>query len=1074
MKKALLLMIAILVASIGSATAQNLTVQGTVVAEKDGSPIAGAYVLVSGTTIGTITDGQGQFSISGVPSDSKEVIVTFLGMTTVSAPVQAGPIKIVMHEDATYLDDVVVVAFGATTKEAFTGSATVVKSDELARRQTTDVTNALVGKVAGLQLRGNSGQPGSSSGSINIRGLSSMYADIQPLVIVDGSPYTASLTNIPQSDIESVTVLKDAASAALYGARGAAGVIIITTKTGKSKEAVINVDMKWGVNSKALQDYDLVTDPGEYYEAYYAQLYNKYFYGDGMLHEQADLQANQQMLKNLQYNVFSYPEGENLIVNGKLNPKATLGRKVTYNDTDYWMMPDNWTDAAYKNSLRQEYNLSINGGTDRSNYYMSLGYLNEDGIVDHSNFQRVSARIKADYNAKKWLKVGANLGFVHSDQNQNSNWGTDAGAANLFAYTSSIGAIYPIYVRTVDADGNVSIKKDQYGNPAYDYGVAATGYGVTRPYLSTGNPLGANNYNKYVTGGNQLNANAFADILFTDYLKMSINSTVIWGNSTTSSFGNMFYGSSAASGGEISKAASEGFRTNNVQTLTYFDSFGSHNVTAMLGHEYYNAKTKNLSAHAKGMFTPEIQEIGAAATKDDSNSYSTEYNVEGFFVSAQYDYANKYYASVSFRRDATSYFAPENRWGNFWSVGGAWIISKENFMQNTAWVDLLKFKASVGQQGNDSIGSYNYVDIYKLSKATDTSMSAAFAQKGNPDITWETTTNTNVGLEFSFFQGRLSGGLDVYNKKTTDLLFWTSIPESSGSRGMYDNIGDIRNYGVELSLNASLVRTNLVDWSVFGNLSHNKTRILTLPPSKILDGGFSESANGYLAYYYREGGELNNYYAPCYAGVDELGKAMFYKDVVKVDAEGKETVIEKGTTTYDFNDATKYEHGSILPKVFGGFGTELRIAGFDLSLMFDYQIGGKVFDMYYQGVVGSSENAQGAGTAIHKDWKKAWSPTNTSSNLPRWQYGDSFSAASSDLFLTDASYLNFQSFMVGYTIPEKLFRNKCKMRVYAAGENLWFWSARKGLDPRYAFEGNLNVLSYSPVRTISGGIQFTF
>lgn len=1059
--------------SIGLAMSQEKEITGIVVSEA-GEPLVGAYIIIEDANIGTMTIETGEFKLGNVPVDAKKIIVSMLGMQTKVVDITPGPMKVVLATDAEYLDDVVVVAFGATTREAFTGSATVVKSDELANRQVTDVTSALVGKVAGFQLRGGSGQPGASSGSINIRGISSMYAGTEPLVIVDGSPYTASLTNIPQSDIESVTVLKDAASAALYGARGASGVIIITTKKGKSKDAVVNVDMKWGINSRAIQDYDLVTDPGEYYEAYYSQLYNKYFYGDGMSQADADLMANEQLLTNLKYNVFSYPETENLIVNGKLNPNATLGRKVSYDGTDYWMTPDSWIDEAYRNSLRQEYNVSLNGASNRSSYYFSLGYLNEDGIVHHSNFERISARAKADYQAKKWLKIGTNIGFIHSVQNQNSNWGTDASSANLFAYTSSIGAIYPVYVRVIDGDGNISIKKDEYGNPAYDYGVAETGYGVTRPYLSTGNPLGANNYNKYGVVGNQLNANAFADILFTDFLKMSINSTVIWGNTGTSSFGNMFYGSSAASGGEIAKAMNEGFRTNNVQTLTYFDSFGSHNVTAMIGHEYYNAKTKYLYAHAKGMFSPDIPEIGAAATKDSSNSYSTEYNVEGFFLSAQYDYANRYYASVSFRRDATSYFAPANRWGNFWSVGGAWIVSKEGFMQNAGWIDQLKLKASIGQQGNDDIGSYNYVDLYKLSKATDTSMSAAFAQKGNPDISWETTTNFNVGVEFSLLQGRLSGNVDFYNKHTSDLLFWTSIPESSGSRGMYDNIGDIRNRGVELSLNAVLLRTRLVDWSIFGNASHNRTKILKLPPSKILEGGFEESPNRYLTYYYKEGGELNNYYAPCYAGVDELGQAMFYKDLEVTNDDGTITTIEKGTKTYDFNDATKYEHGSILPKVFGGFGTDLRIGNFDLSLMFDYQIGGKVYDMYYQSVIGSSENAQGAGQAIHKDWKKAWSPTNTASSLPRWQYGDAFNTASSDLFLTSASYLNFQSFMVGYTVPEKLFKNKCKMRVYVAGENLWFWSARKGLDPRYTYEGNLNVLSYSPVRTISGGIQFTF
>ena len=329
-------------------------------------------------------------------------------------------------------------------------------------------------------------------------GISSMYANTDPLIIVDGAPYSSSLSSIAQSDIESVTVLKDAASAALYGARGASGVIIVTTKRNTSKDAVINVDMKWGVNSRAIQDYDVITDPGAYYEAGYAQLYNRYFYGQGMSAEAANLNANTEMLKGLSYNVFSYPEGEQLIgMDGKLNPNATLGRKISGNNQEYWLQPDDWTDAAYKTSLRQEYNVSVNGGTEKSNYYTSVGYLNQDGIVDNSGFERITARVKADYQARKWLKLGANIGFQHSTQEMDAGLGTSTYSNNLFYYTSMIAPIYPIYVRTIDADGNIRIATDQYGHKAYDYGVAATGYGISRPFGQTGNPLGSNQYNKY-------------------------------------------------------------------------------------------------------------------------------------------------------------------------------------------------------------------------------------------------------------------------------------------------------------------------------------------------------------------------------------------------------------------------------------------------------------------------------------------------------------------------------------------------------------------------------------------------
>ena len=1063
-RKIVLSIIAVLAVSF-AAIAQNKQVTGTVV-DGAGAPIVGASVSVENSTVGTITGANGDFKLAAPANGT--LVVSFIGYKEAKVAIAGKTnFNIVLEDDTQAIDDVIVVAFGTAKKEAFTGSAAVVKSTELEKRQTSNVMNALVGQVAGLQMRGSTGQPGSSAGSVNIRGINSMYAGTDPLIIVDGAPFSASLSNIPQSDIESVTVLKDAASAALYGARGAAGVIIVTTKRGRSQDAIINVDMKWGVNSRALRDYDLITDPAEYYEAYYAQLYNNYYYGQGQTAAAAAQNANNKMLSDLQYNVFSYPDDENLIVDGKINPKATLGRKITYNGEDFYLTPDDWTDEAYKNSLRQEYNVSLNGGNDRSSYYMSLGYLNEDGIVDNSNYERISARLKGDYQAKKWLKVGGNVGFVHSMQSQNSNWGTSASAGNLFGYTSRVAPIYPVYIRTFDENGKPMIKIDEYGNKAYDFGVAANGYGVTRPYLSTGNPLGENQYNKADTNGNQLNGTFTADVDITPFLKANVTSTVTWGQSNAMSFGNLYYGTPANAGGYIGKSSTSSLRTNNVQTLTYYDTFGKHNVNVMAGHEYYHTKTQYLYAHARGMFSPDIPEINAAATKDDSSSYTSAYNVEGYFLTAQYDYDGKYFLSGSYRRDASSYFAKENRWGDFWSVGAAWLINKEGFMSNATWIDMLKFKASVGQQGNDSIDAWAYIDLYDLVASGEKSMSTTFSRKGNPDITWETTTNFNTGIEFSFWRGRLSGSVDAYYKKTSDLLFWVSIPESSGTRGVYDNIGDIRNAGVEVNLTGALVRTKTVDWTVSANFAHNSTKVLTLPESKIdpTTGGFNEGS-----YFYREGGPMYNYYTVEYAGLDDKGQAMFWTDAT--DENGNK--VERGAKTYDYNTATRYQQGSILPKLFGGFGTNLRVGNFDMSVTFDYQLGGKVFDGYYQSVISPAEGSGDAGQNIHKDWVKSWSPNNTDSDMPRWQYSDSYGGASTTRFLVSASYLNFQSFTVGYTVPQKLFSNKLKLRVYAAGENLWFWSARQGLDPRYSYSGNGAVTSYSPIRTISGGVQLTF
>ena len=1074
MKERLTMLLACLFLYVGGVIAQT-QVNGTVVSQDDGQPVIGATVQVPGTNVGTVTDMNGRFSLQ-LPSGKKNIRVTYVGMEPLE--VSARPnMRIVLTSDKQALDEVIVVAYGTTTKSAFTGSAAVVNAEDLQVHTTSNVANALVGSVAGLQMRGSSGAPGAQQGKINIRGISSLYAETDPLVIVDGAPYEASLSNIPPSDIESVSVLKDAASAALYGARGAAGVIIITTKKGKSQEAVVNVDVKFGSNSRAVQDYDVIKSPAEFYENFYTQM-NNYFLSRNYSPEQANASANRNMLNILGYNVYTIPEGQTLVgLNGKVNPNATLGRSYVYNGETYYMQPDDWTDLAYKNALRQEYTVSMNAANDRGSFYTSVGYLNEGGIIEYSGYERLSARLRADYQVKKWMKVGANVSYVHSHTSSNPNMSTDWGSTNLMYYTSFVAPIYPVYVRTVDAAGNPIIRTDGNGNPQYDYGVAATNYGVGRAFLQTGNPLGSNRYNQNINSGNQFNGNIYVDINITPNLKLNNTSTAILGQNTESIYDNALYGPKVSVNGELRKYQNNGLRTNNVQTLSFHKDIAESNVNVLIGHEYYNAKTYYLEAKSRGLFSPDIQEINASANKFDASGYRTEYNVEGFFLSAQYNFREKYFASASFRRDATSYFAPENRWGNFWSVGGAWIISKEPFMAGASFVDMLKLKASIGQQGNDSIGSYRYTDLYELTNSGTYSMSPSFAALGNPKITWETTTNANLGLEFSLYQGRISGGVDVYSKKVKNQLFWLSVPESAGARGMYGNAGDLRNNGVELSLNVQPIRTKLVQWDIDFNIAHNSTKILSLPESKLVDpengvNGYSESSQ-----WLKIGGPLYNAFYHSYAGVNEKGEALYYVDSTLKDETGKVITNRPATlkdeTTTNPNLASYYELGSLLPKVFGGLGTSVRIGNFDASVNFDYQIGGKVYDSRYQNFMGPWADEGDAGSTFHVDWVKSWTVNNASSDVPRWYYSDQYANASSDRWLTDASYLNFQSFTVGYTL-NNVIKGLSKIRIYAAGENLGFWSARKGLDPRYSYTGNTYVAVYSPVRTISGGVQITF
>ena len=1067
--------LAVLIGSV--AYAQNITVTGSVKDSSTDEFVPFASIQLKGTMTGASTDADGLFTMT-VPADGV-LVFSSLGYHTLEVPVDGKKtFNVILDPDTQVLSETIVVAFGTSTKEAFTGSAKVLNEEKLAQSQVSNVTNALAGQVAGVQLVSSSGAPGSNA-SIRVRGISSINAGLEPLIIVDGAPFDGEMNNIAPSDIESMTVLKDAASNALYGARGANGVIMITTKRGKQGQAVVSFDAKVGVNTNALQEYETISDPRAYYEQHYKSLYNYYTAADGLSlsADEAYMRANENLFNaaagGLGYQTYTIPAGQYAIGrNGRFNPAATEG----YVLGDHLIKADDWADEVYRNGVRQEYTLTVSGAQDKMSFYASMSYLDNQGITEKSDHQRLSARLKGDYQAKKWLKIGANMSYTKFEFNSLGNNGNDSSTANIWAYTSQIAPIYPLYIR--NADG--SQYYDVNGIAVLDHGNGNLNNGgipgTSRPFITDANPVLANKYNTNNSEGNALSAQGYIDVNIIKGLTLTVNASATLDETRSNYVYNPYYGQFRSTGGTVSVGHGRSYAWNSQQLLNYSRTFGDHNVGVLLGHEYYNNRYYVVGGSKSQMFSQDNKELdGAVVDGQSAYSYQTQYNNEGYFARAQYDYKERYFVSGSFRRDASSRFHTSNRWGNFWSAGAAWIVSKEDWF-NASWMNELKVKASIGSQGNDSIGSYRYTDIFQI-VPSDGKISTLFASKGNPDITWETNTNFNAGIEFGFLNNRITGGIEYFNRMTTDMLFPTPVAPSQGYSSVYKNVGDMNNYGVEGDFHFNLVNTKNVQWDINLNASYLKNRVVSLADNVKDSKAYDKDGNEYEgftsgSFFVAEGSSMYSWYLYDFAGVDPAtGKSLWWKNTQ--DEEGNVTGRE---TTDDYSEATKYMTGvTTLAPVFGGFGTSLSAYGFDFSINFTYQVGGKQYDSTYATFMYSPTSSQ-TGYNFHKDLLNAWTPQNQSLEIPRFQYADSYSNASSTRFLTSASYLNLQNINVGYTLPAKFTRKflVSSLRLYVSAENLWYWSARKGFDPRQSFSSSTTASNYSPMRTISGGITVKF
>ena len=1071
MKRKLMLLLACLFVGIGLVTAQTQTITGVVISEEDGQPVIGASVLVKGTQLGTITGVDGDFTLPNVPSSAKTLRVSYIGMQTQEVGIKPN-VKIIMKPDTEMLEEVMVVAFGTAKKSAFTGSATVVSAEKLEQSQVTSVTDALAGAVPGVTLTSNNGAPGASA-SIKIRGFSSLNAGNDPLIIVDGAPYSGDLSNINPNDVESMTVLKDAASNALYGARGANGVIIITTKRANmSGEAKVTFDAKWGANTRALKKYDVITDPAMYYEMHYGAMKNYYMNQMNMSDQAAWIEANNNLFGSnggLGYNVFTVPEGQYLIgQNGKLNPYATLGRVVNYKGRDYLLTPDDWDKVGSRTGLRQEYNFSISAANEKSSFYVSLGYLGNEGITEGSDLKRLTGRLKADYQAKKWMKVGANMSYARFDSNSLGNNGASTSTANVWAFTTQMAPIYPAYVR--NADGSIMLDGNGIGMMDYGSGINA---GMQRPFIPDANPIQDNKLNTRNAEGNALSGNAFVDITPLPGLKVTINGTFNLDETRWTYVYNPYYGQFDSTGGTVSKSHQRDYDYNLQQLVSYATSFGDNNFDILLGHEYYDYRLNYLGASKSKMFSQDNHELdGAVIDGQAATSYKRRRNNEGYFGRLQYNFDERIFGSASLRRDASSRFHPDYRWGTFWSVGGAWLINKESWFY-APWVQELKIKASVGSQGNDNIGDFRYTDVFDIINS-DNKVGTAFYSKGTKDITWETNTNFNIGAEFQLWN-RVTGSIEYYRRKTSDMLFSFSVAPSLGYSSYFDNVGNMVNSGVEMDFNVNILNTRNFTWDVNLNISTLKNRLTMLDPDKQISTEYAADGKGYKGYssgnfFIAEDLPMFTWRMKEYAGVNEDGESLWYRNTK--DEEGNVTGRE---TTKTYADADYYitEETSI-PKVYGGFGTKLKVYGVDFGINFTYQIGGKQYDGTYAYFMSSPSGS--AGSNYHKDLLNAWTPENTGSNIPRFQLNDQYSAAASTRFLTNASFLNIQNINVGYTLPSRWTKKMAisSLRLYMSAENVFYWSKRKGFDPRQSYNETTNATYYSPMRTISGGVTFEF
>ena len=1057
MKRSLFSMLILLFVGLQSIYAQNREVSGVVTSADDGLSIPGVSVIVKGTTIGTTTDFDGKFALS-VPADATMVEFSFVGMQTQSLPITDAPMKVVMQSESIGVEEVMVVAFGTAKKESFTGSAGMVGAEKLEERTLSSVTQALEGSTTGVQVAASSGQPGAAP-AIRIRGFGSLNGKSDPLYIVDGAQYEGSMSDISPDDIQSMTILKDASSTALYGSRAANGVVMITTKRGKKNQGKVKINLKVvnGIVSQAIPNYETV-GAKDYYELMYQSYKNSLIYGKKKLDAGVAAQtAATGIYSKLRYNPFNVANDKIVGVDGKINPQA----EVIARDLD-WYKPLEQTGS------RQNYNLSASGGGEKHDFYVSLGYLKEKGYVVKSNYERLNSRLNFNATPKDWVKLGTNLSVSLAEQGSvTAGDGTDNNNySNPFNFARYMGPIYPVY-QLNPTTGEYIL--DANGEKQYDLGGGYSSLGInSRPSAANNgrHVIAELDYNYRKTKTNGISNRSYAEFTIMDGLKVSSNIGLDIQNYRSKKFENEIVGDGAPQG-RYSETRYTRTVVNWNQLINYSTTIADdHNLEILLGHESFDRNYSSVSGMKTQMTVKGINEFDNFVTPTSLGGYSSDKTTEGYFGRLKYNFRNKYYVEGSYRRDGSSVFSKDERWGGFFSVGATWRMDQEEFIQRIEWIDQLKVRASYGEVGNDNMGAGKYYAsraLYSYNpNAGNTGLT--WSKIGNPDLTWESNNSYNAAIEFTVLNNKVRGSLEFYKKISEDLLYYQPLSPSLGLNSQPRNIASLYNQGFEIGLGATIIDKDDFSWDIDVQASTIKNEITDIP-SPFINGSKR----------WAEGHSIYDYYLYDFHSVDpNTGAAMYH--VWETDAKGnqvrKYNADGSPVLTTNYISAGKgYTGDSSIPDLFGSISNSLRYKDFQLSFMFTYSIGGKILDYNYASLMNEGEY----GRALHVDHKKGWKKKGDITNIPRLENGNSHLAPTSDRWLTDASYLSLKNVNLSYTFKQKKIKEFGinSLKVFASGENLFMLTERKGMNPQQAFSGTTSNV-YQPSRVVSFGVNVSF
>lgn len=1048
-----------------SATAQERTVTGTVTAKEDGLPIPGVSVKLIGSAGGTTTDGNGKFTIK-VKADGS-IQFGSVGYTTKIVKVTGNNLNVLLESNSQELE-VVTVAYGKTTKRAFTGAVSNIKGEDLAQRTITNVNSALTGAAPGIQVSAGSGQPGEGP-AIRIRGFGSISSSNSPLYIVDGIQYSGNISNLSTDDIESISVLKDAASSSLYGSSAANGIILITTKKGKVGKDQISIKAIQGLISSNVPEYDRV-NAQQYYPLAWQAYRNSLVYpanGAGMPLATANTTATNGIKALLFNNPFNVADNAIVGTDGQLNPNASL----LYSPEEL-----NWRDPLTRVGKRGDYGMNVGGGTEKSDYYVSLNYLNEKGYLLRSDFNRINGRVSVNSRPTTWFRTGLNITGNVSNSNQ-ADAGTSGSIVNPFNFSRNIGPIYPVFAHDPKTGAPLY---DLLGKPVYDTGDLQGSLGV--PNRPSGaypgrNVLEETLLNNSVVKRNALAARTYGEVTFLKDFKFTTNVGTDISNYQFNDYQNKIVGDGAPNGRARNTETTTTSYTIE-QLLNYDKTIGKHTFGVVAGHNNYHMTYKYLTGARTTQIVDGNNELVNFTTTTDLNSSTDVYNREAYFGRLNYDFNKKYYASASIRTDGSSKFAPDHKWGTFWSVSGGWIISDEDFLKNSSFVNFLKLRSSYGSLGNDGLlntdGSVNYypfLGTYSLGNNNAAEPGILLNSLPNKEITWETITQTDLAVDFGFFNNRLRGSVEVYNKNTTNLLFNVPLPLSSGigigsgTGVIQQNVGNMYNRGLEIQISGDILKTRDFKWELGINWSTFKNQVTKMPiqtPTSI--NGTKQLAVGHSIY---------DFWLRQWAGVDPAdGAGLYVMDPNNKASVAETRVVNGQTVTINPGNALYAYTNSAIPKFSGSFTNTFTYKKISLNVLMTYSVGGKFYDSNYQSLMSYSSY----GGALASDALRAWQKVGDITDVPRMDVGrSSFNNATSSRFLIDASYLSMRSATLSYSLPKTLIQKVglSNVNVFGTGENIFLLSKRKGLNPSESFSG-VNSNTYTPARTVSLGLNATF